>query len=166
MKQAQKLLAVLCILLIAGSLFGCRAKNMPGKDVAEEHLQQDLEDLQFLVDWLEKSDYPYIVFDRKESTALIKFEHIPIPEEIRPVIKRLLEESYYIEIAYDREDHTISFEYWRSSHEQDCGIVYSLDDTMLPDVGYMTQCEPLSIDGWYYYFADYNKWRVGETTNY
>ncbi len=41
------------------------------------------------------------------------------------------------------------------------GIVYSIDGHT-PDeesITYLTLLEPLPEDGWYYFEADYNKWR-------
>ncbi len=32
----------------------------------------------------------------------------------------------------------------------------------MPEVQYATEFTPVSDDGWYYYVADYNEWRVNQ----
>lgn len=167
MCHIRKIVPLVLALSLLLLLPGCsRAEKHPGIEYAEAHLQQDKEDLQTLVQWLQESEYPYIVFDGKDDTMFIEFEDIPIPEEIQPTLDRLFKNNKYNTIIKDEEDNTIQFLYWTSFQEKDCGLLYALDKTERPSAQYMTQCEPLSVDGWYYYFSDYNKWRIGETTAY
>lgn len=154
------------ILMLTYALAGCTATAEPGLEFAEAHLQQDMDDLLFLVDWLLDSGYSHVIFDESYKTAWADFENIQVSDEVQPTIRRLLEEHNYLSISMSKDSNRIRFCYWSSFHEQDCGLVYSIDHSKLPDVEYMTQCEPLSVDGWYYYFSDVNKWRVGETTAY
>lgn len=158
--------ALLVALLIACILCRCDARREPGHDAAEAHLQQDMDDLSFLVQWLQNSEFSYISFKSTDNTAFIKFEHIPIPEDIQPTLDRLFKKGKYNIITLDREQNLVQFIYWGRFNDQKCGLAYALDHTMLPDVNYMTQCEPLSVEGWYYYFVDVNKWVLGETTAY
>ena len=161
MKQLSKRFIMLfVVLIIFGMFFGCSIIDEPSKEAAEAHLERDKDDLLYMVQWLQDTEYSYISFDRSESYALADLAHIPIDEEICPTVERLLNEKGYRMIAMDREGNAIQFEFWSSVHEQDCGLVYVLNKSRLPDIPYMTQCEPLSADRWYYYFVDVNKWRV------
>lgn len=165
MRHIRKIIALVFALSLLLLLFGCsRAENYPGIQYAEAHLQQDKEALQTLVQWLQDSEYSFIVFNGKDDTMFIEFEDIPIPEDIHPTLDRLFKNNKYNTIIKDEEEKTVQFLYWTSFFEKDCGLLYALDKTVQPSAQYMTQCEPLSVDGWYYYFSDYNKWRIGETT--
>lgn len=165
MHHIRKIIPLVLALSLLFLMSGCtRAEKYPGIEYAEAHLQQDSEALQTLVQWLQKSEYSYIVFRSTEDTMFVEFEHIPIPEDIRPTIDRLFKNNKYTKIIKDKEEKTIQFLYWTSFFEKDCGLLYALDKTVQPSAQYMTQCEPLSEDGWYYYFSDYNKSRIGETT--
>ena len=161
LKQIMKRFAMLfAVIIIFGLFFGCSVIDEPRKEAAEAHLEQDMDDLLCMVQWLQDTEYSYISFQRSRSYALADLAHIPMDEEIRPTVDCLLNKKGYRMIAMDREGNAIQFEFWSSVHEQDCGLVYVLNESRLPDIPYMTQCEPLSVDRWYYYFVDVNKWRV------
>ncbi|MBR4305764.1 MAG: hypothetical protein IKT78_02855 [Ruminiclostridium sp.] len=61
-------------------------------------------------------------------------------------------------IYWDGENST-HFLVWRRFMDFGAGIVCSDDSSKEPYVHFLTKAEELSLDGWYYYEADYNKWR-------
>ncbi|MBQ6431811.1 MAG: hypothetical protein IJJ99_08050 [Oscillospiraceae bacterium] len=162
MKRSTRIL-LLCVLMIVvtGMLAGCYVIGEPGIDVAEKHLQHDKEDLETMVEWLLNTTYQdHVYFSRRDDDMFRDFEHLPIPEEISATAERLLHKNSYQNIGMTKEHNTIVFEYWSSIHDQSCGLAYVMDGDGQPDVQYMIQCEPLLESGWYYYYTDFNEWRV------
>lgn len=162
MKRMIKAIALIFVLaaLVCMS-FGCSYTEPSSKEAAEKHLKHDFDDLTYMVQWLQDMEQPYVAFCRTWDHALIGLDKVPIDEEIAPVVKRLLKE--YELIVMDAETNRIQFEFWTSVHDQGCGLLYALEQTKQPTVEYMTQREPLSVEGWYYYFTDFNEWRVEQT---
>lgn len=138
----------------------CFVQGEPGIEAAESHFQRDLNDLQNMVQWMLSTEYESIAFWRWNNFMLAELEHLPIDESIRPTLDRLYHNGYQF-ISMDREENTIVFEYWsRTMGNQSCGLAYALDEESMPIIQFMTEIEPLSAKGWYYYFTDYETWRV------
>lgn len=162
MKQKLRRLLVICILglLTIGLLFGCCAEGKPGIEAAEEYLNRDLDDLQRIIQWMQSTKYKSIAFWRNENFMLAELEHLSIDESIRPTLNRLYKNGYQF-ISMRIEENTVVFKYWsRTIGGRSCGLAYVLDGENLPEVQFMTESKPLSVKGWYYYFSDYEEWRV------
>lgn len=141
-------------------LSGCFVQEEPGIETAESHLQRDLNDLQNMVQWMLSTEYESIAFWRRDNFMLAELEHLSIDESIRPTLDRLYHNGYQF-ISMDREENTIVFEYWsRTMGDQSCGLAYVLDEESQPEVQFIIESEPLSVKGWYYFFTDYEEWRV------
>ncbi len=141
-------------------LVGCYVIGEPGVEIAEKHLKHDKADLQHIIEWMQDTEYEYVAFERGDEFMLGNVESLPIPEEIRSAVEHLLNHRGYRLISMNRKQNTIRFQYWSSIHDQSCGIAFVIDENGSPDVDYMTLSEPLSVNGWYYYYVDVNEWRV------
>lgn len=53
---------------------------------------------------------------------------------------------------------------WNRLSDVACGIAYSIDGKEI-DIEYLTESVPLSEENWYYYVADFNEWRVRNTSD-
>lgn len=71
-------------------------------------------------------------------------------------VKYLLDEHGYQEIR--RTGNTVRFVKWTRMADFESGICYVHDGT--PNIEFLTAAKPLSVNGWYYYEADYNEWRT------
>lgn len=59
-----------------------------------------------------------------------------------------------------RSGNTVTFILWTRFTDAGCGIAYTTESSPEPDMTFLTQIEPLSEDGWYYYVEDYSEWRA------
>lgn len=149
------ILAIFAIILLSG----CSTQRKPGKEAAESYLQHDLNDLQNMAQWMQSTKYDSIAFWSYEEYMLAGIEKLPIAEAIHPTLDRLYKKGYQF-ISMKREANTIEFEYWWNVHDQGCGLAYVMEGDDKPEVQFMTECDQLSVDGWYYYYTDYNEWRT------
>ena len=79
-------------------------------------------------------------------------------KKVSEALNRLFEkEKYYI---ISKNANTIRFVIWTRGMDFGSGITYSINKIDYPTIEYLTKLEPLSEDGWYYYEADYSKWRT------
>ena len=66
-------------------------------------------------------------------------------------------------IYMNRLDNSISFVLWKTAliGDAEAGVLYAIDSdgSKLPATQYLTELQPLSKKSWYYYIADYEKWR-------
>ena len=82
---------------------------------------------------------------------------LPIREDAVLLALRSLRKAGCKNIYYSR--NTLQYCIWHGTSSIDCGVAYRADGQM-PDIAYLTQCEPLEADGWYWYVADFEEWRV------
>lgn len=59
-----------------------------------------------------------------------------------------------------RNGSTVTFVLWSRFMDVGCGIAYTTSTSPEPEMQYLSQLEPLSEPGWYYYVEDYNQWRL------
>ena len=152
--KSMRLKLIICLSLLT-LLTGCRALNTP-PSVAD--IQQSFENnhhyLFEVVDYLTTSGYENVYILNLDGTMQADLSRISVPDDIEAQVLGLLKSGACTQICKIGE--TVSFLCWTGPQDIGCGIVYSADT---PYVQFMTQCVPLSIDGWYYYVSDYNTWR-------
>ena len=56
-------------------------------------------------------------------------------------------------------NNTTCFVKWEWG-ERRLGIAYVINDIETPIIDFLIELQPLSEQGWYYFEADYNKWRI------
>ncbi len=125
--------------------------------------EKDKEQLFVVSKYFEYSDYEtiYIPSSMKSGTMSIEGVHKSIQEpEIVYAIEELKNKGYSV---IGKNGNTIFFQ--RSSNlDSGLGIAYSINRKEL-QLEFLTKCEPLLEDGWYYYEEDYNLWKDTNTTN-
>lgn len=160
--KKMKLLTLLLGLTVL--LFGCSAFNsMPTADEAQETFNENYAYIQTVVSYMVSEPYEKISVDDASGTMYADFAYRDIENSsVVEALTFLFNSAGYMHIYMS--GNTIYFEQWRSVHERDCGVAYSINGIDEPDVQYMTECVPLAETGWYYCVVDYNLWRVEQDT--
>lgn len=132
----------------------------------------------------EKSDIEaYFVQNRNEIDTITNYFINSEYSDIR--VKKNVQKDGYMDVGYNKKiddsavadaitllfknggfynigkvGNTIFFQKW-GMFEKEYGLAYSIGGEETPTLLYLTKLEPLSeYDGWYYFEADYNEWRV------
>ncbi len=146
-------------LLIAITLSSC-AKFMspPTVQEVESKFNQNREDIMIVTNYLAESEYGRIYLHDTSGNMSVGTSNISISDQIViDSIKRLSLKGYTVII---KDGNTIHFQQWTRFTDAGCGIAYSINKTSAPRIEFLTQLEPLSEEGWYYYVDDYAQWRV------
>ncbi len=167
-KHKHRLLPVLImILLIAYVVTCCHWATPPGVNQIQTFFRENYEDIQLMTDWLLNSGYADVFFneeDLREGKVWADFSVIPLDSEILSCAKRLWSQKGFHRISKHSPGNRVEFEIWSDLFEACCGIVYAEDPTSAYSVQYVLSVEPLSEENWYYFYSDYNKWRVLQTS--
>ena len=143
-------------------LFGCgKWTSPPDHDQIEDVFEANQEDFQMLADYMTGLGCDSII-DAADGRIFrcdtFSYEQIN-DKEIEKCIRRLLGKRIIIEASKD--DNTVEFYMWGHYIQPiGCGAAYSIDGSGELDVQFLLRQEPLSEPGWYYYYSDYNEWRV------
>lgn len=172
MRPSVKCAAAMILLHILLLLSGCSGRNTPptGQEVTV-WFQNNEEDLNTVRDYLATLDfdsmdikdskmivgYTYIIGYTYISESQLNKTRLPIREDAVLLALRSLRKAGCKNIYYSR--NTLQYCIWHGTSSIDCGVAYRADGQM-PDIAYLTQCEPLEVDGWYWYVADFEEWRV------
>lgn len=134
----------------------------PDKDDTEKYFDQEKNDLFLVTEYLTKLEWSEIYINKSDFRKNILYIGVAAnevkidEEEVATAIVRLVKKRNYKVIK--KNGNTIYFEKWFFGEE--CrGIAYSINRKDKPVIEYLTELEPLSENGWYYYEADYNEWR-------
>lgn len=156
---------IFCALLSCVLLFlcvGCRS-TPPTVEAVEQRFNKNYDDLITIVSFMINSGYEKIQIRDCSGTMYANLKWVDIAESsVNAAVKNILGTNLYKGI-YKRGD-TIRVLQWSSSQDISCGIAYTINGIDLPEIQYMTEIAPLAKDGWYYYVADYNEWRLKQTS--
>ena len=146
-----------CVVLIACSpRFPCIADM-------KTYFQDDRELLFVVANFLAETDFESVTIratNIENGTMFVglEYEHVPIcSDEALKAIQMLFQRGYSI---IGRSGNSIDFLRW-STRNHGRGIVYSIDGNT-PDeyaLVFLTEIEPLSIEGWYFYVENFYEWR-------
>ena len=105
------------------------------------------------------------IFEEKETVFIFdgssgRYEEIT-DRRVKKAVDRLRSRGVD-NIHWDGENST-HFLVWTFFMDFGAGIVYTNDSSKEPHVQFLTKAEHLSLDGWYYYEADYNEWRLNNS---
>ena len=105
------------------------------------------------------TQYEDIYISESNGIMQADLNHVKIEDSsVADAVRVLLESHAYKRIC--KNGSTIYFPMGHNTHECSSGIAFSINENRQPDVQYMTECISLEYQGWYYYVADYNLWRV------
>lgn len=150
---------LILVLFVNMLLAGCYYSAPPGIDKVQEHFDQNTNEIQVVVGFLENSEYEnvYITESNGKMFADLSNERIEDPCVVMAV-DYLLENNKFYTIS--KRGNTIHFLQWKGLQDIGCGIAYTINKIDLPQVQYATNMIQLSDDGWYYYVADYELWKT------
>lgn len=160
------LLAHLLLLLLSG----CSViQRQPEAEDMEAMLAEHRESIETVLDYLLAESKSYILIEDTGGTMLTGTATSPLSDtaiektEVLDCVRELFEAGCR-SITKDLQSNAVVFEFWhRSSGDVSCGIVYAADGETTPAVEFLTKREPLSEDGWYFYQADYEQWRIDQS---
>ena len=167
MRNYIKIINVIVITLLIALIVGIPwiATSMltpPDKEEMEKCFQQDKDELIIIVDYLSNLDYSFISIDRNSLKNGVMFTGASTRYQIiddktaLDSLKKLLNTRKYIVIG--KNENTVFFQKWNFL-EKDRGIAVPTVKEDPPFVEFITKSEDLSEIGWYYYEADYEKYR-------
>lgn len=128
----------------------------------ENLLQQDEEDFETIVDYLNGLEYEYININKQDINKAIMFTGANSSQQdieseiVIKSIKRILKKRNFKRIV--KNDNTVYFEKWVFV-EKSRGLAFVSNNEQKPVVEYLVKSKKLTVDGWYYYESDYEKWR-------
>lgn len=170
MKKALKTIAMILAVCLMTMHLSCSIidtrRRMPSKDTIERKLNDNYEQYEMITDYLLNLQFDdwYIDIDwiekhNVEGALVGPRKYIELPEEIQQAANMLFSIGCK-SISKHKENNSISFEMWRSYQSIDCGVLFSIDNSISAEVDYMTECIELEKENWYYYVSDYNKHRA------
>ena len=142
--------------------------SRPNLNRMENDFQVNRNELYAVVEYLRESGYAMIGISRSDMesnefagvkmyTGLETGHVLVSDEEVAESIRILFCQGYRV---IGKRGEGIFFMRW-STRERGRGIVYSINRTT-PDesmITFLTELEPLTEDGWYFYVDDFNEWR-------
>ena len=153
-----KVCFIIIIMAFCISFTCCDNNTPPDVDSVQEHFLNNYSDIQVIVEYMVSSPYENVYIMDANGTMQADLTWMEIAdEEVMAAVNNLLKNGEYIQII--KIGNTISLLQWCGTRDIECGIAYSINRTDAPDVQFMTTVVPITEDGWYYYIADYNKWR-------
>ena len=162
--KIDKLNIVFIAAIVVCLFFIVRSCQPPGKGQAQEWMDDMQQDLNTVAQYLKEYPYPDILIDEEEQADgamnLLLSQIVAIDnDEVVKAIDRLFAYGF-TRISKDEEDNCIEFLKHTAFSDRSAGLAYSVDGENAPILQYLTKLEPLSQEGWYYYEADYNEWRL------
>lgn len=165
-KWYKNILLPFLLIPISIACSGCfLSAPLPDSSDAVSFLHKHENELKEVVEYLRGLDCKTYYIRSADGSALADLEHVRIEEgAVVESVKALFGDGC-IDIYMSTERNSIQFVLWtRTRGEVDCGLLYALDPGDPPEAQYMTGLVPLEEDPWYFYRAEYNKWRVQQTT--
>ena len=153
-------------ILGGGIISGAFCNPRIDKRQMERIFAADYDLLKIVTSYLVASEYPSIsLFPEIDNGLMSVFsdelgaQRISINDEaVVRAIEALRERGYGLII---KRNNTVQFSRW-TMRDRGRGIVHSIDEA-IPDYSafsFLTNLEPLSVNGWYYYEEDFREWRV------
>ena len=159
--------ALLYIIIIAALLCcikGCTRESIPSKQEIYEHFEENRDDILLVANYLIEKKCEDCWISSPDQPMFVDFSHVPIDSKIKDAVTRLMNNGV-VTIEKISEKNLVEFMWWKSVHEEDCGLAYAIDNEQEPIIDFCTELTPYQEVGWYYYAVDYNKWRVEQSNN-
>lgn len=149
---------IVTAVIVSLLLFGCNFLPLPSKQEVVNTFTANRDNIEIVTNYLRTYGISGTRIQRTGGRYTILGEEKEILDpEVVDAINQLLQSNAYVEIGVDGA--TIYFEQHRFLVEESCGVMYSANN-LTPEVTYTIVKEAISCDGWYYYVADYNQWRI------
>lgn len=156
--RKNNLAAILLILVSISLLSGCSFYNSPPSvGTVNEWFEDSKEMILFVADRLIEYDGTLVGINKKGEIYYQNGSYdLNKDEEFTEALKSL--RSSGCSFIHKRRK-TVQIFMWEGISDISCGVAFAADGEEL-DIQYLTYFEPLEIDGWYYYIADYEEWRI------
>lgn len=168
--------AGILMVIIMFACTSCMKSEKPDANTAETFIKNNYDDIQIVTDYLLKNDY-YSAHIQKANGQIYalygniyailgnnaRFEYMDIDDSaVNDSIKSLWSAGCK-RITQSTDRNAIDFLLACDIvHEIDYGFVCPIDDSLDFKVDYQTELVPLTVDNWYFYVSDYNKWRLSQ----
>ena len=164
MNTIMKKTVVVILIFVMVSLFcSCNEfSDPPTVDDIEGFFTENEGYIQTVADYLLHIEYDYAYLYREDggSRFLSNREYHEIEDvKTRESIKELFNKGCLF-IGKEEELNSLHFRIWSKTNGNiDCGLSHDIKYEDEPKVQFQTELVPLNKDGWYYYLAEYEKWR-------
>lgn len=150
---------ILLIVLVLFLIIGHTVVNTPPDiNFTQNCFAENRSNIQLVVDYMLKQEYENVYVLDSHGKILADLEEKKIDDPVVcSAIHHLITSNIFVDI--NKFGNTIEFQLWQGTKDMGCGIAYSIDGVSAPDVQFMTECQPLSEEAWFYYIYDYNRWR-------
>lgn len=157
MKKNKVIIGLISAVVIIGFYI---LKQYPfcNENKAAKYFDQDKEDILLITEYLASDTNDNIIFRKEGMFAAPSNLNKVNDRSVYQAIYRLLNDRDYHSIS--KFENTITFTIWTRFNDFGSGLAYSINVMDEPEIQYLTELEPLSEDGWYYYEEDFNEWRI------
>ncbi len=156
----KKLITIIFLLALIIILVLCRM-NPPSAEDIESFVAENRNCIILINEYLlELEDRDAYISD-DDGSILIALENQTIEDDaVREAIMCIWKKGCF-SITKHNTNNAIVYTIWkRTIGHVDCGFVYAIDHSLPPKAVFQTELSPLSEEGWYYYLADYEGWRL------
>ncbi len=141
-------------------LHGCTSINTPpSADSVKKTFLANKEDIIIVINYMVESGYTNIHIKDASGIMWADFADVKIADASVIAALDNLCETYKM---ISKDGMTIELLQWTGVRDIGCGLCYSLFPSNLPEVQHATEMVKITESGWYYYVADYEKWRINK----
>ena len=127
--------------------------------------QEEFEQIASFFSELPYSNISIYSDDEKGYMNVCLNEHSNFKTEMinNDIINESLEKLFRKNIIYlvKKTDNTVYFPCWSAIRDRACGIAYTIDN-LNPKIEFMIYYSELEIKNWYYYYVDFDKYKILE----
>ena len=161
MKKLIVIFSLLALELLLLTFLVTYEKKPPSVEDVDSFVAENWSDISTVNDYLLDLGARDAYITRSNGSILIDLDRLKIEDDAVMKAVRSLWKNGCKGIDMHIERNAISYTIWtRLSSQAACGFEYAIDHSLIPEAQYQTELVPLSEDGWYYYLAEYEKWRV------
>lgn len=163
MKKKVLIVCLFLAFLIFGIVLSRCLQKPQSKDKIYMRFCEARGDIQIVVDFFLSSDFEAIYIKGVNVPVFADFTYIELEGTVADAVRSLMKEHKFIRLSKHSDTNTLVFQMWTDKMECECGVLYAINNDMVPSVEYLTLLDPLPESGWYYYVSDYNEWRRNNT---
>ena len=161
----KKRIIYVSILLLALLLESCGRYGFdpPREEEIESFVTEHFDEISIINNYLLELGNIDVSISNGKGSVYIGREEKKIEDTTTKDIVRWLWRNGCKKIYKDCKNNAVVYKMWKRTYDEaDCGFVYAIDSGKLPEAEFQTELIPLSEEGWYYYLAEYNEWRIGK----
>lgn len=158
----KKLVIFIVMIFLATLILLPRMNNRisvpPTKEQIYHIYEKYMDDIQLVVKYFIDSHCENIYILEETGEMVGDFQKIEVKDRlVEEAIARLIDSGDFKNIS--KKGETIEFIMWTGILDVGCGVAYSIDHNIFPEIQFQTELTSLPEPGWYYFVYDYNTWR-------